>query len=104
MLRWPTAVRDQLWLAPFFPSPDRLVPPLTLPWTKWVEGPGSDGEPEGTTSLGWGPLDPGITLEIVLAAERRSPEPIAFDLQLLDENAILRLPDGSAAETRVEVP
>ena len=104
VLRWPTALRDQLWLAPFFRSPDRLVPPLTLPWTKWVEGPGTEGEPEGTTSLGWGPLDPGITLEIVLAAERRIAEPIAFDFQLLDENAILRRADGSVAETRVEVP
>ena len=61
----PTSTRS-LFLAPFEPSDDRIReggPPLVQEWTKWVVGPGERGEPEGTTSLGYGPIlaghDPG---------------------------------------------
>ncbi|HEX2194650.1 MAG TPA: hypothetical protein VHK63_06825, partial [Candidatus Limnocylindria bacterium] len=75
VLRWPTQLRESLFLAPFQPSPERIAepgPPLWQEWTKWVEGPGERGEPAGTTSLGWGPLDPGATLVIPLVVTRQA--------------------------------
>ena len=107
VLRWATALGTQLWLAPFAPSEDRTCntcPPLRQEWTKWVEGPGEQGEPAGTTSLGWGPIDPGATLVIPLVATRRYPAPVAFDLQVLEGESILTLRDGGPAEVRVAVP
>ncbi|HEX2193935.1 MAG TPA: hypothetical protein VHK63_03120, partial [Candidatus Limnocylindria bacterium] len=79
-------------------------PPLWQEWTKWVEGPGERGEPAGTTSLGWGPLDPGATLVIPLVVTRQAVGAVDFDLQLLAEEALLRLDDGRPAELRVQVP
>jgi hypothetical protein len=107
VLRWPTALNDVLFLAPFTPSADRIRdggPPLVQPWTKWVVGPGEQGEPDGTISVGWGPLLAGATLTIPLHATRTSPAPIAFDLQLLARDDLLSLPDGDPAAIRVEVP
>ena len=107
VLRWPTNLDETLFLAPFAPSPDRIVeggPPLVQPWTKWVIGPGEQGEPEGTTSLGWGPLLPGATLDIPLIVTRTASGPVAFDLQLLAGNDILALEGGEPAVLRVEVP
>jgi len=107
VLRWPTDLREVLFLAPFAPSQQRIAnggPPLLQDWTKWVEGPGENGEPAGTTSLGWGPLDPGATLEIPILVTRRGPGPVAFDLQLLAGEALLTLEAGDPAELRVEVP
>jgi hypothetical protein len=103
VVRWPTELGERLFLAP---SAGSFDVPLIVPWTKWVEGPGEQGEPAGTTSLGWGPLDAGATLEITMSAERRGeePEPLAFDLQLLAGEAIMTGPDGEPAATRVEVP
>lgn len=106
VLRWPTAVRDTLFLAPFEPSKQRIVEggdPLVQDWTKWVDGPGEHGEPAGTTSLGWGPLLPGGTLTIPVLATRVAPGPLTFDLQLLNGNAIL-VSDGIQAWTKVTVP
>jgi hypothetical protein len=107
VLRWPTALNDVLFLAPFTPSADRIRdggPPLNQPWTKWVVGPGEQGEPDSTISLGWGPLLPGATLTIPLIASRTTPDPIAFDLQLLARNELLAFAGGRPAEIRVEVP
>lgn len=118
VLRWPTELADTLYLAPFTPSEARSReggPPLHFAWTKWVEGPGELGEPAGTTSLGWGPLQPHAKLSIPLVVTRRAPGPIAFDLQLLagvphvapvsgDGDALLSDPDGDPAQTRIEVP
>lgn len=107
VLRWDTELSEVLFLAPFEPTPERIReggPPLVQPWTKWVIGPGEQGEPAGTTSVGWGPLMAGGTLEIPLVAERRAEGPIAFDLQILAGNAILTLEGGEPAELRVEVP
>ncbi len=107
VLRWPTELRDVLFLAPFEPTPDRITdggPPLVQPWTKWVVGPGELGEPDGTTSVGWGPLLPGATLEIPVVVTRREPGPVAFDLQVLAGNDLLTLADGTPAQVRVEVP
>lgn len=107
VLRWDTDLSEALFLAPFQPSAERIReggPPLVQPWTKWVIGPGEQGEPAGTTSIGWGPLLAGATLEIPLVAERRAEGPIAFDLQVLAGNAILSLDGGEPAELRVEVP
>jgi hypothetical protein len=67
-------------------------------------GPGERGEPAKTTSLGWGPLDPGATLEIQIVVTRRAPGPVSFDLQILAANAILRTDGGEPAETRVTIP
>ena len=108
VLRWPTAIREVLFLAPFEPGPDRMVNPLVVPWTSWVEGPGTRGEPAGTTSLGWGPLDPGVTLEIPILATRRAEGALEFDLQFLegvpDEGQVLLLTDdGEPAVTRVVI-
>ena len=109
VLRWSTSLDEHLFLAPFVPSPDRICegcPPLSWiqAWTKWVWGPGESGEPAGTTSLGWGPLDPGATLVIPVIANRRRDGPVDFDLQLLAGEALLRQEDGQPAWLRVAVP
>jgi hypothetical protein len=99
VLRWPTAVRDTIFLAPFEPSQQRIREggdPLVQSWTKWVDGPGELGEPAGTTSLGWGPLLPGGTLTIPILATRVAPGPLVFDLQILNGEAILTGPSGPA--------
>ena len=106
VLRWPTAVRDTIFLAPFQPSQQRIREggdPLVQDWTKWVEGPGERGEPAGTTSLGWGPLLAGGTLTIPVLATRVTPGPISFDLQILSGEAVLRS-DGAPAWLEVDVP
>jgi hypothetical protein len=107
VLRWPTELDGSLVLSPFAPSDERISDtgsPLVQEWTKWVIGPGEQGEPEGTTSVGWGPLLPGATLAIPLLATRSAAEPIAFDLQLLAGNSLLTFDTGEPAELRVEVP
>jgi hypothetical protein len=107
VLRWPTELEQTLFLAPFAPSEDRIRdggPPLVQPWTKWVTGPGEQGEPAGTTSLGWGPLLSGATLEIPLVVTRRAGGPVSFDLQVLAGNDLLTLANGTPAELRVDVP
>jgi len=107
VLRWPTALKEIIFLSPFQPSAVRIReggPPLYQEWTKWVEGPGERGEPAGTTSLGWGPLLPGATITISLIANRVSTAPSAFDLQFLAGEGILLSEAGSAAETRVQLP
>ncbi len=107
VLRWPTELNRTLFLAPFTPSEDRIRdggPPLVQPWTKWVQGPGEQGEPDGTISLGWGPLLPNAELEITLQVTRLAPGPVAFDLQLLAGNNLLTLDGGRPAELRVEIP
>ena len=107
VLRWPTELDETLFLAPFIPTDDRIRengPPLVQPWTKWVIGPGERGEPAGTTSLGWGPLLAGATLEIPIVASRRGPGPVAFDLQVLSGNDLLTLESGGPAQRRIEVP
>ncbi len=106
VLRWPTELNEILFLAPFVPSPNRLAEgqPLVQDWTKWVIGPGEHGEPDGTISLGYGPLLAGDTLEIRLHAQRRVPGPVSFDLQVLSSNDLLMLAGGEPAELRVEVP
>jgi hypothetical protein len=106
VLRWPTGVRDTVFLAPFEPSAQRIREggdPLVQDWTKWVEGPGEHGEPAGTTSLGWGPLLVGGTLTIALLATRVAPGPITFDLQILNGEAVLQS-DGAPAWSQVTVP
>lgn len=107
VLRWPTALHEVLFPAPFVPSAERIRedgPPLVQPWTKWVVGPGEQGEPEGTTSLGYGPLLPGASLSIPLFVTRRAPGPVAFDLQALAGNDLLTLEGGDPADVRVEIP
>jgi hypothetical protein len=107
VLRWPTALKLNIFLAPFTPSQIRIReggPALYQLWTKWVEGPGEKGEPAGTTSLGWGPLDPGATITIPLVANRKAAGPVAFDLQLLAGEAIMQLYSGGPAELRVQLP
>ena len=104
VLRWPTPLNGIVFLAPFQPSSSRLTDALVQPWTKWVIGPGEQGEPAGTTSLGWGPLDPGATLTINLIATRRAKGPVAFDLQFLAGEALLTTQAGAPAETRVSIP
>lgn len=106
VLRWPTELRDTLFLAPFEPSQQRIAefgPPLLQEWTKWVDGPGERGEPAGTTSLGWGPLLPRATLTIPLLVTRNAAGEVAFDLQVLAGEAILSM-EGGPAELRVQVP
>jgi hypothetical protein len=106
VLRWPTAVRDTIFLAPFEPSQQRIREsgdPLVQDWTKWVDGPGEHGEPAGTTSLGWGPLLPGGILTIPVLATRVAPGPLTFDFQILNGQAILTS-DGAPAWTEVTVP
>jgi hypothetical protein len=107
VLRWPTELKEALFLAPFAPSEARVAnggPPLRQDWTKWVEGPGERGEPAGTTSLGWGPIDPGAELRIPILVTRRANGALEFDLQLLAGEAILLLEGGEPAELRVSVP
>ncbi len=107
VLRWPTELLQTLFLAPRVPDPDLIREGggnLVVPWTKWVIGPGEQGEPDGTTSLGYGPLDAGATLTIPLYVTRLAPGPTSFDLQLLAGESILTLSDGQPAELRVEVP
>jgi hypothetical protein len=107
VLRWPTDLRQTLFLAPFVPSQQRIAdggPPLVQDWTKWVEGPGEQGEPAGTTSLGYGPMDPGMTLPVTLYVTRAAAAPVAFDFQVLAGEALLTLEAGGPAELRVEVP
>jgi hypothetical protein len=69
-----------------------------------VVGPGERGEPDGTTSLGWGPLLAGATLEIPIVVTREAPGRVAFDLQVLAGNDLLTLADGTPADLRVEIP
>ena len=107
VLRWSTELNETLSIAPFTPSEDRIAeggPPLVQPWTKWVIGPGEKGEPEGTTSIGWGPLSPDATLTIELDVIREAAGPVEFDLQILAGNDLLTLDDDEPAELRVEVP
>jgi hypothetical protein len=107
VLRWPHALNRILFLRPFEPSEQRIAdggPPLVQQWTKWVLGPGEEGEPTGTVSLGWGPLLPGATLTIPIDVVRRADGPVEFDLQVLADNAILTVPNGHPAELRVKVP
>lgn len=107
VLRWPTDLRQTLFLAPFEPSEQRRGeggPPLWQEWTKWVDGPGERGEPAGTTSLGWGPLLPNATLTIPIVVNRQARGDVAFDLQVLVEEALLSLENGDPAELRVQVP
>jgi len=107
VLRWPTELLQTLFVAPRIPDPDLVREGggnLVVPWTKWVIGPGEQGEPAGTTSLGYGPLDAGATLTIPLYVTRLAPGPTSFDLQLLAGESILTLSDGQPAELRVEVP
>ncbi len=104
VLRWPTALDQTLFLAPFAPAASRLTDALVQPWTKWVDGPGEMGEPAGTTSLGWGPLEAGATLTIPIVVTRRAPGPVAFDLQFLAGEALLTSDEGGPAETRVSIP
>lgn len=101
VLRWPTELNATLFLAPFEPGPDRMVNPLVVEWTRWVEGPGTRGEPAGTTTLGYGPLDPGVTLAIDLVASWRTAAPVDFDLQFLDREALLLTTTGEPAQTRI---
>jgi hypothetical protein len=102
VLRWPTDLDAVLYLAPFTSHP--LTDALVQPWTKWVIGPGEQGEPAGTTSLGYGPIDPGTTLTIPIYVSRRAQESVAFDLQFLVAEAILTTESGGPAWTRVSVP
>ncbi len=107
VLRWPTELNDTLVIAPFTPSPERIAeggPPLVQPWTKWVIGPGEKDEPDGTTSIGWGPLFPDATLTIELNVTRQAAGPVEFDFQILAGNTLLTLDDGEVAELRIEVP
>lgn len=107
VMRWPTELSDTLVIAPFTPSPERIAeggPPLVQPWTKWVIGPGEKGEPDGTTSIGWGPLLPEATLTIDLVVTRQEAGPVEFDFQILAGNALLTLDDGEPVELRIEVP
>lgn len=107
VLRWPTELNGTLFLAPFVPTQDRIRDggqPLVQDWTKWVIGPGEHGEPEGTISLGWGPLLPGATLTIPINVQRVADGPVSFDLQVLARNELLTLDGGAPAELRVEIP
>ena len=104
VLRWPTALGEQLYLAPFTPSADRMLNPLVQTWTKWVEGPGTRGEPAGTISLGYGPILADTTLEIPIVAERRAGGAVEFDLQFLDGELLLQTAEGEPAQTRVQIP
>lgn len=107
VLRWPSDLGQTLFLSPRLPDPDLVREGggnLEVPWTKWVLGPGEQGEPAGTVSLGYGPLEAGATLSIPLYVTRLAPGPVAFDLQVLARETILTLPEGGPAELRVEVP
>jgi hypothetical protein len=107
VLRWPTELAETLFLAPFTPSDERIRdggPPLVQPWTKWVVGPGEQGEPDGTTSLGWGPISAASTLEIPIVVTRVVPGAVAFDLQVLARHDLLTLESGEPAQIRVSIP
>jgi hypothetical protein len=107
VLRWPTVLDERLFLAPFAPSTQRICdgcPPLVQPWTKWVNGPGERGEPAGTTSLGWGPIDGGAVLTIPIVVTRLVNGPVDFDLQVLEGEALLTQQGGEPAWLRVSVP
>lgn len=107
VLRWPTELEATMRLAPFAPSDARSgdnAPPLDQDWTKWVFGPGEQGEPAGTISVGWGPLLPGATLTIELVVTRAAAGPVDFDFQLLAGNDLLTFEDGAPAELRIQVP
>jgi hypothetical protein len=104
VLRWPSPLDRIVFLSPFRPSAGRLGFALVQPWTKWVVGPGEQGEPAGTTSLGWGPLLPKATLTIPLVATRKAAGAVSFDLQLLAGEALLAIQSGGPAETRVTIP
>jgi hypothetical protein len=107
VVRWPTELGQNLFLAPFIASEDRIRdggPPLVQDWTKWVEGPGEHGEPAGTTSLGYGPMDPGMTLTIPIIATRVAAGAVSFDLQVLVGEALMTRDDGTPAQLRVEAP
>lgn len=107
VLRWATELDQTLFLAPFRPSQQRIAdggPPLVQMWSKWVRGPGERGEPDGTTSLGWGPLLEGGTLTIPIMVTRNAPGEVSFDLQILSTESILTLQGGEPAELRVSVP
>jgi hypothetical protein len=104
VLRWPTPVDRIVYLAPFSPSSSRLRGVLVVEWTKWVIGPGEMGEPDGTTSVGWGPVLPGKTLSFDLVATRRVVGAVSFDLQLLAGEAVLTQANGAPAEARVTIP
>jgi hypothetical protein len=107
VLRWPRELNRTLLLRPFQPSEQRIAdggPPLVQEWTKWVLGPGEEGEPAGTISLGWGPLFARATLTIPVDVARRGDGPVEFDLQVLSDNAILTDPAGEPVELRVQVP
>ena len=103
VLRWPTPLNGIVFLAPFQPSSGRLSDALVQPWTKWVIGPGEQGEPAGTTSLDGAP-GPGCDMTIGLIATRRASGPVAFDLQFLAGEALLSTEAGAPAETRVSIP
>lgn len=62
------------------------------------------GEPAGTISLGWGPLDPGATLTIPIVVTRAINGPVEFDLQVLAGEALLTQQGGEPAWLRVSVP
>jgi len=49
-------------------------------------------------------MDPGMQLDIPLYVTRLAPGPLAFDLQLLAGEALLKLEEGGPAELRVEIP
>lgn len=107
VLRWPTELGAHLFLAPFLATEDRIRdggPPLVQDWTKWVVGPGERGEPAGTTSLGYGPVDAGTQLDVPIYVTRIVPGPVEFDLQLLAGDALMTLEGGAPAELRVQVP
>lgn len=107
VLRWPTELGESLFISPRLPDPNLVREGggnLVVPWTKWVVGPGEQAEPAGTTSLGYGPLQPGATLTIPLYVTRLAAGPIEFDLQVLARESILMLPEGGPAELRVAVP
>lgn len=106
VLRWPTSVKETIFLAPFAPSQQRIREggdPLVQAWTKWVDGPGEHGEPADTTSLGWGPLLAGGTLTIPVLATRIAAGPLTFDLQILNGEKVLSS-NGAPAWTQVTVP
>ena len=107
VLRWPSTLNEHLILAPFTPTSQRVCdgcPPLVQPWTKWVVGPGERGEPAGTISLGWGPLDPGATLTVPIVVTRAINGPVEFDLQVLAGEALLTQQGGEPGWLRVSVP
>lgn len=103
VLRWPTDLRDQLFLSPVDPRPLGPQDLFVVTWTKWVDGPGEHGEPARTTSLGLGPLAAGATVRITIHVTRRAAGPVEFDLQFLAGEAILAAEDGEPAELRVAV-